>query len=155
MDWFAKEDDNDALAGARKTDRTLQRATDCLFRLYDALWHRTDDLAVVIEILRDHESQISELQQINKEADRLGWVDYWMFDMQNAINEESHQITGLLNDLNWALIPFNRLVELSRDPRQLQFIGPGQTLKATSSPARTLRDILEGQSDADAYKKSC
>ena len=80
MDWFAKEDDNDALAGARKADRTLQRASGCLFRLYDAL-HKTEDLTEVVEILRDHESQISELEQISIEADRLGWVDYWIFDM--------------------------------------------------------------------------
>ena len=80
MDWFAKEDDNDALAGARKADRTFQRASGCLFRLYDAL-HKTEDLTEVVEILRDHESQISELEQISIEADRLGWVDYWIFDM--------------------------------------------------------------------------
>jgi hypothetical protein len=80
MESFAKADDtgnNDALAAAQKIDETLQKARNCLFRLYDAL-RKTEDLTEEVkEILRGHESQISELEQINIEADRLGWVDYW------------------------------------------------------------------------------
>jgi hypothetical protein len=80
--------------------------------------------------------------------------------MQNAINDDSHQIIsqfpGVLNDFDLhydAPIPFSRLVELSRDCHKLQFIRPRQTLKSMCSPALTLRDILEGQGDADAYKE--
>jgi hypothetical protein len=42
-------------------------------------------------------------------------------------------------------VPFSRFFELSRDPRKLQFICPGQTLKSLCSPALALRNILEGQ----------
>jgi hypothetical protein len=160
IEWFASADDTgnkDALAGVQKIDETLQKAGGCLFGLYDAL-RKTEDLTEEVkEILRGHESQISELEKINIEADRLQWVDYRIFDIQNAINDDSphtiSQFPGVLDDLNWALIPFSQFVELSRDPRKLQFMRPGQTLKSMCSPALTLRNILDGQGDADAYKE--
>jgi hypothetical protein len=160
MNRFATADDtgnNNALAVAQKVDATLGKAKRCLLRLYDAL-RRTEDLTEdVEEILRGHESQISELEQINIEADHLEWVDNVIFDMQQIINHYSHHLTsqypGVLDDLNRAFIPFSRLVELSRDPRKLQFIRPVQTLKSMCSPALALRNILEGQGDTDAYKE--
>ena len=160
MNQFAEEDDtgnNGALAGAQNIDRTFQKAKDCLFRLYGVL-HETEDLTEEVEeILRRHKSQISELEQINIEANRLERVDIEIFGMQNAIDVNSHhiisQIPGVLDDLNWALIPFSRFVELSHDPRKLQFIRPRQTLKGMCTPATTLRNILEGNGDANAYKE--
>jgi hypothetical protein len=163
MILFAEEDDtgnNDALAGAQKINKTLQKASDCLFQLFDALCETEDLTEEVKEILRGHESQISELEQINIEADRLRWVDHRIFDVQNAINDDSHQIMsqfpGVLDDFDLDYeqpIPFSRFVELTRDPRKLQFIRPRQTLKSICTPATTLRNILEGQGDADAYKE--
>ena len=50
-------------------------------------------------------------------------------------------------------VPFSLLVEHLRDPRKLQFIRPGQTLKSLCSVVPTLRIILKGQGDADAYKE--
>jgi hypothetical protein len=65
MRLFADEDDagyNDALAGAQKIDKTLQKARRCLFQLYDAL-RKTEDLTEEVkEIIRGYESQISELE---------------------------------------------------------------------------------------------
>jgi hypothetical protein len=163
MELFAKEDDtgnNDALETAQKIGKTVQRASDCLFPLCDAL-RKTEDLTEEVkEMLRGHESDISELEQINIEADRLGWADYGISDMQNAINFDFHpiisQYPGILDDFDLYYevpISFNRLVELSRDPNKLQFIFPAQTLKGICSPALTLRNILEGQQDPDAYKE--
>jgi hypothetical protein len=162
MKWFAEADDTgnkDALAAAQKINETLQKAGGCLFELYDAL-RKTEDLTEVKEILRGHESQISELEQIFIEADRLKYVDFGIFSMQNAINLNSHQIIsqipGVLDDFDLYYrtpIPFGRVVELSRDPRKLQFIRPRQALKSICSPSLTLRNILEGQGDADAYKE--
>jgi hypothetical protein len=157
---FARADEtgnNDALKAVQKIDKTLQKARGCLERLYDALY-RTEDLTEEVkEILRHHESEISELEQINIEANRLEWVDKKIYSMQNAINLNSHHITsqfpGVLDDHNQPLIPFNRFVELSRNPHKLQFIPPRQTLKSTCSPSLTLRNILEGQGDAEAYKE--
>jgi hypothetical protein len=163
MESFAAADDtgnNNYLAGAQKINEPLQKAKHCLFRLYDAL-SKTEDLTEEVkEILLGHDSPISELEQINIEADHPGRVDYQMFGMQNMINFHSHQMTSQLPgvfddpDLDYeAPIPFSRLVELSRDPRKLQFIRPGQILKSMCSPALTLRNILEGQGDADGYKE--
>jgi hypothetical protein len=128
MESFTKQDDtdnDDTLGIAQKIDKILQKASDCLFRLYSALAN-TKDLTEVKEILRGHESQISELEQINIEADRLGLVDYWIFAVRSVINFNSHQIIpqipGVLDDFNLhveAPIPFTRLVEPSRDPRKL------------------------------------
>jgi hypothetical protein len=162
MYWFAMADDtgnNDAMAAAQKINETVQNASRCLLRLHDALCDsETEDLTEGVKgILRGHESQISDLEQINIEADRLEWVDDGTFSMQNAINDDSHQIIfqfpGVLDELNWTLIPFGRLVELSCNPRKLQFIRPRKILKSICSPALTLRNILEGQGDANAYKE--
>ena len=49
--------------------------------------------------------------------------------------------------------PLQPFLELSRDLRKLQFICQRQTLKSICSPSLTLRNILEGQGDADAYKE--
>ena len=140
---FAEEDDtgnNDALASAQKIDKTLKKARECLNQLFSVLPETGDLTEEVKEILRGHESQLSELEQINVEADRLARVDYGISVIQGAINHDSHQIIsqlpGLLDDFdlyNQALIPFSRLVDLSRDPRKLQFIRPGQTLKSMCS----------------------
>ena len=147
---------NDALTGAQKIDKTLQKARDCLLGLRDAL-PNTEDLTEAKEILRGHESLISELEQINIEADHLRWVDYDISWVQHAINHSSCQIIpqfpGVLDDVSLYYeknIPFS---QLSRDPRKFQFIWPVITLRIMYSPALTLRNILEGRGDADAYKE--
>jgi hypothetical protein len=150
-------DNNDELAGAQKIDETLQKARDCLLRLSDALFETEDLTEEVEEILRHHESQISELEQINIEADRLETVDFALFNIQNTINDDSYRITsqipGVLDDLGWAPISFRRLRELSRGVRKMQFICPGKILKSICSPALTLRNILDGLRDANAYEE--
>jgi Family of unknown function (DUF6535) len=171
MSSFARADDTgngDDLAAAHKIDETVLKARSCLERLYDALPNTEDLTDEVKDILDGHKSQISELVQINIEADRLEPVDHEIFDMQDFMKRKSHRIIsqfpgvlddfvpGVLDDFDLdhqAPIPFSRLVELSRDPRKLQFIRPGQTLKSICSPALTLRNILEGQGDANAYKE--
>ena len=160
--WGAEEDDtgnNDALAAAQKINKTLEKASDCLKQLYQALC-KTEDLTEVKEILGGHESEISELEQINSEAgNRLAdkWVDLGIYFTQNAIDRESHQIAsqipGVLDDLDKAPCTFSHAVELSCNPLKLQLIRPWQILRSMCSPAATLRHILEGQGDADAYKE--
>ena len=159
MIWFERAGDtgnHDALAGAQKIIETFQKTKSCLFQIYDLL-HETEELTEVKEILDRHKPQIEELEQINIETDRLRSVDFWISFTQNAINSDSHQITsqipGVLDDPDEASVPFSRFVELSRDTRKMQFIRPMQTLKAMCSPATTLRDILNEQEDADAYKE--
>jgi hypothetical protein len=160
---FAGEDDtgnDNELAAARKINETLKKASDCLFLLYDALRDTEELTEEVIGILRGYESQISELEQINTEADHLTQVDFWIFITRITIDGDSHKIIsqfpGVLDDFDVHIhdpIPFSRLVEQSRDPHKLQFIRPGQTLESMCSPSLTFRNILEGQGDADAYKE--
>jgi Family of unknown function (DUF6535) len=164
MQWFSESDDatSGALETAQKIDKTLKKARNCLFQLYEALCN-TEDPTEVKEILRGHESQISELEQINMEADGLYLVNVGTYEMQRTINRYSHRIIsqfpGVLDEYDSEFldpispIPFSRLVELSHDLRKLQFIRPRQTLKGMCIPALILRNILEGQWDDDAYKE--
>ena len=157
---FADEDDtgsSHSLIVAQNIDETVQKASFCLLQLHDALCETEDLTEDLKRILRSHESQISELEQIDIEAGRLEWIDDGTYDVQNAINHDSHQIIsqfpGVLDELDWALFPSSRLVELYCNPRQLQFIRPKKTLTSICSPALTLRNILEGQGDANTYKE--
>ena len=148
---------HNAVEGVQKIDKTLQKARECLFQLYDALRKTEKPTEEVIEILRVYKSQISELERINIEADHLGLVDNRIFLLQTKLNSNSHQISsqipGVFDDLDRAPILFSRFIELSPDLRKLQFIRPRQTLKGMCSPAATLNNVLEGQADADAYKE--
>ena len=162
MESFATADDTgaeDAPAIAQKIDETVRKAINCLFWLNKSL-PRTEGLTEeVIEILRGHESQISELEQINIEADPLECVDLPISHIPLLLNDDSHQIISQLpgvlddSDLDYKMpILFSRLVDLVHDPRKLQFIRPRQTLKSICSPASIFRTILEGQGNADGYK---
>ena len=160
---FAEGDEtgnNDALVTAQKINEALKKASDRLSRLCNALWKTEDLTEDVKEILRDHESEISELEQINVEAGRLEPIDRWIYVLQKVINHKSHQIIsqfpGVFDDFDLddeAPLPFSRIVQLSHDPRRLQFICPRRTIKSMCSPALTLRNILEGKGDANAYKE--
>jgi hypothetical protein len=100
---------------------------------------------------------ISELEQLNDEADKIQGVDRWIFETRSYIAEYSHGITSqipdVLDDLDRVLVPFSRVVELFREPRKRQFTRPGRTLKSMCSPVLTLRKILGGQANADEYKE--
>ena len=103
-----------------------------LFQLYGVL-PETEELTCVKEILVGHESQISELEKINVEADRLESVDHWISIAQFIVNDHCHQIIsqipGVPNDFDREPIPFSRLVELLRDIRKMQFIRPMQMME--------------------------
>jgi len=162
-EMLARQDDTDndkAPTRAQKIDEALRRAMLCLRRLHEAL-RQTEDLTEdVEEILRGHESEISELEQINKEADHdsLIEIDVRIYNqlMNYVIRQIISKFPGVLDDLDdfhQTPIPFSRLVELLHDTRKLQFVRPGLTLKSMCSPAVTLRKILKGQGDADEYKE--
>jgi hypothetical protein len=151
-------DNHDALATAQKIDETLGKASDCLLRLKLATEDETEE---VKEIVRGHESQISELEQINIEADVFAWIEYDLFRAQNAVNDDSHRIISQIPgahddfdlDFDVQTIPFSRLGKVLHNCHKLQFIPPWKTLKSICSPALTLRNFLEGQGDTDAYKE--
>ncbi|KAF8489960.1 hypothetical protein F5888DRAFT_1743308 [Russula emetica] len=151
---LAKKDNtsnNQAVTRAQKADKTLQNARKCLYKLYDAM-SGTENLTEAKEILRDHESKISELEKINVEADGLEDVDRWMFDTQSSIAKIMSQFPGIRDGLDPTFVRFSHFVEQFHDPRKVQFIRPGRTLKSLCGLVPTLRDILGGQGDVNAYQ---
>ena len=155
---LAREDDASyaqALAGAQKLDKTLKYARDCLYKLNRAL-RNTESLTEVEAILCDHVSEISDLENIDIsiEAKHLRNIDRWISATQSSIAHQiTSQIPGVPNDPDPALVPFSQLAEHFRDPRKLQFICPEQTLRGLCSIVPTLRSLLKGRGDADAYKE--
>ena len=151
---LAEEDNtgnNQALTRAQKADKTLQDARKRLHKLYDAM-SKAENLTEAKEILQHHESEISELEKFNVEADSLEDVDRWMFDTQSSIAKFISQFPGIHDGLDPAFVRFSHFVEQSRDPRKVQFIRPGRTLKSLCCIVPTLRDILAGQGDVNAYQ---
>jgi hypothetical protein len=146
-------ENNEALAAAQTIDKNFRIARECLYSLSYALsW--TEDPTEVKAILRDHESVISELERISIDAGHLENVDQWTLETQLAIAPQlTSHFPGILDDLDTAQVSFGHFVEMFRDPRQIQFIRPGQTLKSMCSILPTLRNILGGQGDADAYRQ--
>ena len=167
MQMLAREDDtgnHQALEHAQEIDETIRKARGCLYRLSHALYQTEDLTEDVEEILRNYESEISELEQINTEADSLEEIDVQIYNQQATLSNYDYrqiisQFPGVLDGMEdnyyhiQTPIPFSRLVEQFDDTRKMPFIRPGQTLKSMCSPAVTLRNILQGQGDADAYKE--
>jgi len=130
----------------------------CLYELRDALaWKRnmTEDKAR--EILRDHESQILELEHIDIEDFGLHLLDHWIGMIQIIIDESSHGIItrhlpGVNSDFGTGPVQFSQFIELFRSRHQFPFIFPLRNLKRICSVAQTFRDILEGQWDTDAFQ---
>jgi hypothetical protein len=168
-EMLSRQDDtgNDkAATGVQKIDEVLPKVMWCLQRLYEAL-RKTEDLPGGVEleeILRNYESEISELEQINKEADSLMEIDDQIYDQQAILfNQNCHQIISQFRGFRYLSDYFPNLdtshttplVEVFDDTLEMQseFVRPKQTLKSMCSPAVTLRNILEGQGDADAYRK--
>jgi hypothetical protein len=154
---LAEEDNttgnNQALTRAQKADKTLHNARKRLDKLYNAM-SKAENLTEAKEILRDHESEILELEKINIEADSLEDVDRWMFDTQSSIAKIISQFPGIrdVDGLDPVFVRFSHFVEQFCDPRKVQFIRPGRTLKSLCCIVPTLRDILGGQGDVNAYQ---
>ena len=152
-------DDDKAPTVAQKIDEALPKGMWCLQRLYESLPKADYLLWDIGTILRSYEPEISELEKINKEADSLLEVDDQIYDQQAILLEQKfHEIIsefpgayGFSRFFPNLKIP--SLVELFDDTRKMQFIRPWQTLKSMSSPAVTLRNILEGRGDAEAYRE--
>jgi hypothetical protein len=105
----------------------------------------------VKEILRNHESQISELEHIDIEDDSFQNVD-------EAISDVKRTISGLTRGIMTSYLPgiepdslydakpihCNQLVQLFCCASSSQFIFPIRNLKRIFSLVATFRNILEG-----------
>ena len=166
VETLAGEDDTGddrALTGAQNIDGTLQNARSSLLQLNNALIQPGVDSEQVTSILRHYEPQVSQLENICNDADRLSLVDQQVFDVQSFIVTNSqgitHQLPGVqLDDFDSETGPVpvqsSGLVERSDEyPRLGQFIFPGQTLKSICSLGTTFRTALDGMWNADAHRE--
>jgi hypothetical protein len=161
MKSLAGEDDTSggqAPTRASNIVATLQNARNSLLQLHDALIRVENTKVQVMAKLHDYEPQVSQLEDIDIDADQLNEVDHQIFDVQFFIARESQRITRQLPGVQFdhpetEPVDFNRLVEWSRDPHR-QFIFPGETLKSIHSLGHTFRTILEGTWNANTYQKT-
>ncbi|KAH9008990.1 hypothetical protein EDB85DRAFT_1511859 [Lactarius pseudohatsudake] len=143
--------------------RSAQRIEECL----ETAWERVGELRQafeplaqkrtreqVEEILRNHESQISELERIKAEADRLEDVDWRISLYQEAMDEDTYRLMRQLPGVSFDerhrsdsfLISdiFNVPVTGSF-PATPQLIFPGQQVQALARLGPKLREVLDGQ----------
>ena len=161
--FLGQEDEtSQALTRAQKLDEMFQKAWGCLIDLSLALTmeeNLTEER--VREILRNHESQISELERINTQVDRFKRVDPMIFLLQSSINRDTHgiitrQLPGVrFEELDSFTEPvhFRRTIEWFRDPLKLQFILPRQNLKSICSLVPSFRSLLGGPWVTDTYEE--
>jgi len=158
--------DNDGTGGERgpthfqKMVEAFDKAWRCLYELSCSLMlakHLPEES--IKEILRRHESQILELEHIFIEADRFQDIGEWVERLQHSLDETTHGIiTRHLpgvnpDDFGTEPIHFSQFVEFVRHSQKFQFIFPVRVLKRMSSVARTLRNILDGPWDVDAFRE--
>jgi hypothetical protein len=165
VETLAGEDDTGddrALTGAQNIDGTLQNARSSLLQLNNALIQPGVDSEQVTSILRHYEPQVSQLENICIDADRLSRVDQQVSDVRSFIVTNSqgitHQLLGVqFDDFDSETGPVpvqsSGLVERSDEyPRLGQFIFPGQTLKSICSLGTTFWTALDGMWNADAHR---
>jgi len=144
-------DDERAERNAQKIDETFERAWNCLWELYNALFEHGDPTAEQAqEILRDHREQISDLEHISTDADRMEDIDQGISSLQHRMHHYTHgivrQIPGIeFDDFPLEHVPFSEALDLSIDPLNLQFISLRSRLKGACSLNSSFLDILERQ----------
>lgn len=116
----------------------------------------------VKEILRRHESQISELEHIDIEDDSFQNVDEAISDVRRTISRLTHgvmtySLPGVNRDCfdDTESVHFSQLLQLfGPGHSRTQFIFPIQNLKRIFDLATILRNILEGRKGVDAIQET-
>jgi hypothetical protein len=154
LSWLGEQEgtrDEKVWKNVQKVDSDFDNALSCLSALFEAL-QKGENLTEeeVKEVLRNHESQVSDLERINTEADRLADVDDWMEWLPRQMDNSTHGVTcqlpGLQTRFPTEPIPFDQVIDLFIDPHKFPlFFPPGRVLKSLSSPASAFRAMLEGQ----------
>jgi hypothetical protein len=144
-----------------KIIEALNKALGGLKTLSDALtWGGDQTEERVKEILREHDDQISELEQIDIENAGFQLDDWSISSVQRSLDRITHgvitsQLPGVKSDdSDTESVNFGQFVDLFRDPHALLFIFPLRNLRRIRSFAQTLRKFLEGQPSADTFQKT-
>jgi hypothetical protein len=142
-----------------KIMETLNKALGALNTLSDALIWGGDQTEEVKKILRDHDSEILELEQIDIKNAGFQLDDWSIGSVQRTIDRITHgvitsQLPGVKSDdSDMESVNFSQFVNLFRDPHAFLFIFPLRNLTRICTFAKNLRNILEGQTNADAFQK--
>jgi hypothetical protein len=141
------------LTGVLKIIETFDQASRCLKELYDAMIcveTRTDGKA--IEILRNHEAQISELEHFSIEdhGSQTANVDSWIVQVQRGIDQITHgiitrQLPGVKFEFDDRQTePVHFRAALLGDRHQFLFTFPLQNINRIRTVAlERIRSILE------------
>lgn len=152
--------DEQPLKGAEGINDKFIRAWGCLLRLFWALFQGPNLTEQdMVEILRNHEFLITELERISVSASRLTWVDQGCTFLLRHMDQITHGITGQLPSVQKRFpttgpIPFSQVLEFFEDPLKFPIIPPGQVLQSLCSLAPRFRNILEGQEDAGETRET-
>jgi Family of unknown function (DUF6535) len=134
-----------------KIIETLNKASGCLSTLSNALIYGGAPTEEHVQnILRENESQISILEQIDNDIKNGGFeMDDWSISsVQNSIDQITHQVItrqlpGIKSDFyDTKSANFGQFIELFRDPHASLFMFPSRNLKRIRSFALTLRHHL-------------
>lgn len=148
--------DKAAQKNARRIDEYLKKAWEHLDGLRRAFEPsgRERTREQVEEIIRAHETQISELERIGVEAADLKDVDWRANLLQDAMDQAGHRLTrqlpgvsfGELKRAELSMIEVFNFPFVGTTPSAPQLIFPGQQVQALTTLCLTLREILNGGS---------
>ena len=139
---------------------------------FDIAWRLLIELSVALdseesltvgqvkEILRNHESQFSELEHIDIKDDSFQNVDEAISDVENTISGLTIGIMSFLPGIepdslyDAKPIHFNQLVQLFCRAGSSQFIFPIRNLKRIFSLVAIFRNILKGREGVDTFQET-
>src|SRR6266850_1492192 len=123
------------------------------------IWGEDQTKKGIQKILRDHDAQISELEQIDVENAGFQMDDWSLLKVQRTIDRITHgvitsQLPGVKSDdSDMESVNFGQFVDFFRDPHTLLFIFPLRNLTRIHTFAKTLRKFLGGQTNVDTLQK--
>src|SRR6266850_1344622 len=168
--WLLHNDARLALKQLEWRDNTPTRVDKIMEALNKALgglepffglqiWGEDQTKKGIQKILRDHDAQISELEQIDVENAGFQMDDWSLLKVQRTIDRITHgvitsQLPGVKSDdSDMESVNFGQFVDFFRDPHTLLFIFPLRNLTRIHTFAKTLRKFLGGQTNVDTLQK--
>lgn len=149
-------DDEQAEKNAQRIDETFEGAWAYQRQLYYALFrHGNPTVEQAHDILYDHEPQLSELERVKIEAERMRDADLWIDLLQDMVQGATHgivrQLPGTDNSPS-GHISFSQVFDLFIDPLKIQFIPLQRSLDGVCSLCPKFRGILERKEDDLGYQ---
>ena len=142
-----------AWTSAERIEECLKIAWNRAEALHQAFepWNQKKTRECVEEILRNHEGQISELESITAEADRMEDIDKRIALYQDAMDHDTHRLARQLPGVSFdePRRSGSRLLSDTFSTRSApvisQLIFPGQQVRALARLGQKLREVLNGQ----------